>query len=113
MKKIAIPLGVILVAAAFLSAPHKQAEPKAASEQPSNIFSAAEVATHNNQEDCYAIVSGNVYNLTSWVGNHPGGAEAILGLCGKDGTAQFTGQHGSNAQAKQALAQFFIGTVKK
>jgi cytochrome b involved in lipid metabolism len=75
-------------------------------------MTATEVAAHNSESDCYTIVGGNAYNLTPWIDRHPGGEKAILGLCGKDGTAQFSKQHGSNAQAQAALKSFFIAEVK-
>jgi cytochrome b involved in lipid metabolism len=70
-----------------------------------------EVAMHATKEDCYTIVGGKVYNVTSWISQHPGGAEAILGLCGTDGTQAFSKQHGSNEKAQAALASFFIANV--
>lgn len=70
-----------------------------------------EVASHNNPADCWAIVDGGVYNLTTWVSQHPGGEKAIIGLCGIDGTDQFAKIHGSNEKAKAALASFLIGKL--
>lgn len=75
-------------------------------------FTAADVAAHNSQTSCYVTVGGNVYDLSAWIAQHPGGSQAILGLCGTDGTAPFTAQHGSSAKAQAALAAFKIGTLK-
>lgn len=89
--------------------------PATSTEQPSTTdktFTAAEVAKHADASSCYAIVGGNVFDLTSWINQHPGGARAILGLCGTDGTAAFTKQHGSNEKAQKALASFKIGVLK-
>jgi len=74
------------------------------------FYTMAEVATHNNPADCWATVDNNVYNLSSWVTKHPGGEKAIIGLCGVDGTAPFSKQHGSNEKAKAALASFLVGS---
>lgn len=73
----------------------------------------AEVQTANNTEKCWAIVNGNVYDLTTWVGQHPGGKQAIKQICGKDGSTAFNRQHGGQAQAEKALASFQIGILKK
>lgn len=70
-----------------------------------------DVTTHNNTSDCWATVDNNVYDLTPWISKHPGGEKAIIGLCGTDGTAAFTRQHGSNEKAKAALASFLIGSL--
>ena len=54
-------------------------------------FSLAEVAQHDTQDDCWTVIDDNVYDVTSYVKNHPGG-EAILAVCGVDGTADFKNQ---------------------
>jgi len=71
----------------------------------------AEVATHNSISDCWAIINGNVYDLTSWIPNHPGGPQAILQLCGTDGSAKFNDQHGGSSKVLSVLAGFKIGIV--
>lgn len=47
-----------------------------------------EVATHNSEDDCWTIIDGMVYNITSYIPRHPGGDE-ILRACGTDGTTLF------------------------
>jgi cytochrome b involved in lipid metabolism len=79
--------------------------------QESPSFNRAQVMTHSTASDCYTIVGTNVYDVTSWITKHPGGKDAILGLCGKDGTEQFSLQHGTSAKAQAALASFLIGTI--
>lgn len=74
-------------------------------------FSMSDVAMHNTRADCYAAVDGFVYDLTSWISQHPGGEENILKLCGTDGTAAFTRKHGMNQKAKDTLERFKVGTV--
>ncbi|MBP9711504.1 MAG: cytochrome b5 domain-containing protein [Candidatus Pacebacteria bacterium] len=74
-------------------------------------YTMAEVATHNTQADCWTTISGSVYNVTSWISEHPGGAKAIIGLCGIDGTAGFTGQHGGQPRPATELAGFKIGAL--
>lgn len=96
--------------------PAQPASPSTQTEPGQNeveTFTVAEVATHNTSANCYAIVSGKVYNLTDWIAKHPGGPEAIKGLCGTDATAQFSAQHGSDKQPNNALAMFLIGEVVK
>lgn len=52
-------------------------------------YTAAEVATHKTANDCWTIINGNVYDLTSYVSRHPGGDDIEL-ACGVDGTTLFT-----------------------
>jgi cytochrome b involved in lipid metabolism len=74
-------------------------------------YSMVEVGKHNSRTDCWVAVNGGVYNLTTWIDQHPGGADKILALCGKDGSAAFNAQHGSSAQANATLISFKIGTL--
>jgi cytochrome b involved in lipid metabolism len=71
----------------------------------------AEVAAHKDSASCYTVIRGNVYDVTSWISQHPGGEGAILSLCGKDGTTTFVNQHGGRPQQEDALATFQIGTL--
>jgi cytochrome b involved in lipid metabolism len=71
----------------------------------------AQVATHNSRSSCWTVISGNVYDLTSWIPMHPGGEQNILQLCGIDGTTKFNGQHGNDSRAKSVLVGFKIGAL--
>lgn len=71
----------------------------------------AEVESNDSQASCYAVVHGSVYDLTSWIENHPGGAERILGLCGTDATAAFTDQHADSTAANTRLDSFLLGEL--
>ncbi len=75
-------------------------------------FTLAEVATHKDVKSCWTTIQGKVYNLTSWINQHPGGAEAILSLCGKDGTSLFLAQHSGQANPAAELKILYIGTLK-
>ncbi len=77
----------------------------------SPTYTMAEVATHNNATSCYTVISGKVYDLTMWVAMHPGGKQAILSLCGVDGTARFSAKHGTDSKPNTALARFKIGVL--
>jgi cytochrome b involved in lipid metabolism len=76
-------------------------------------YTLAEVSKHNGQTSCWTAINGNVYDVTSWISRHPGGSDAILSLCGTDGSAAFTGQHGGQARPASELATFKIGTLKQ
>lgn len=74
-------------------------------------YTMSEVESHDSQDDCWAVVRGEVYDLTDWVNAHPGGASAIARMCGTDGTSAFEGQHGGWEQAESTLAGFKIGVL--
>ena len=75
-------------------------------------YSLADVATHKDGTSCWTTINGGVYDVTSWINQHPGGQEAILSLCGKDGSSTFTDQHGGQMRPEQELAGFKIGVLK-
>lgn len=74
-------------------------------------YTMAEVSTHASSASCWSAISGKVYNLTSWIGKHPGGDQAILAICGKDGSQLFDGQHGMDPKAKGVLPKFYLGDL--
>jgi cytochrome b involved in lipid metabolism len=74
-------------------------------------ITAAAIAQHNSRASCWSSINGNVYDLTSWIPRHPGGEQAILQLCGTDGSAKFNAQHGGGKRQATILAGFKIGTL--
>lgn len=74
-------------------------------------YTFAQVETHNSSGDCWTVVEGNVYDLTDWEAQHPGGAARIQSLCGIDGTSLFLGQHEGDAQPTSVLKGYQIGVL--
>lgn len=71
----------------------------------------AQVQEHNTADDCWSIVAGNVYNLTDWINEHPGGASVIEGMCGVDATEAFNSEHGSQGRPERELENFLVGPL--
>lgn len=72
------------------------------------------VASHATQSDCWIIVSGKVYSVSSYIAMHPGGRSAIVNVCGKDATTSFTTRGGTGEHSSSAwslLGQFLVGTL--
>eukprot|EP00752_Nemacystus_decipiens_P010473 g9331.t1 len=74
-------------------------------------FTAAEVARHSSEDDVWIIVDGKVYDVTSYLGQHPGG-DAMLRNAGGDSTE---GMHGPQhpPQAIEILEQHFLGPLEE
>ena len=71
----------------------------------------SEINAHNLKSDCWSIVNGNVYNLTTYVKSHPGGASVIANICGKDGSKAFVNQHNTQGKPNKVLSSFLLGPV--
>lgn len=72
-----------------------------------------QIAGHNSRSSCWSAVNGSVYDLTSWIPNHPGGENAILSICGVDGSNSYNRQHGGSSRPASILFGFKIGTLAK
>lgn len=56
----------------------------------SQSFTPADVAAYNNADKgLYIIVDNNVYDVTKFVDEHPGGAKILKRVAGKDASKQF------------------------
>ena len=87
------------------------ASPSATASTASGKLDAALVATHKTSSDCWTIVNGNVYNVTTWIAKHPGGQSVIQAMCGIDGTAAFKAKHGLTGKQATQLGEFLVGAV--
>ncbi|MEK7100966.1 MAG: cytochrome b5 domain-containing protein, partial [Patescibacteria group bacterium] len=56
---------------------------------PEGIYTLKEVNTHNTPEDCWLVVDGFVFDLTSESKKHP-----AMFSCGTDGSANYHKNHG-------------------
>lgn len=57
------------------------------------IFEPEEVAQHTSPESCWVVLYGDVYDVTSFIPEHPGGSKIILKLAGRDATEEFDPIH--------------------
>jgi cytochrome b involved in lipid metabolism len=73
----------------------------------------AKVKENNSATSCWSAINGKVYNLTQWIKSHPGGASAITGLCGTDGTSSFNARHRGQGSPTSTLAGYLLGPLEK
>lgn len=74
-------------------------------------YTLADVAHHATATDCWTVVNGVVYDLTRWIEAHPGGQQAIIAICGADGSAAFNRQHSGQPQLENVLEEYRLGTL--
>lgn len=76
------------------------------------LLGASVVIQHNKQSDCWMVVDGKVYDITSYIASHPGGTQAIVGSCGKEATDLFAGilgGHKHSGTAYDILKSYYVG----
>ena len=72
----------------------------------------SDVATHKDSNNCWLVISSKVYNVTSFIGSHPGGKSQITSRCGKDVTTAFNGGvYKHSSYAKGLLPTYFVGNL--
>ncbi len=72
-------------------------------------YSLAEVSQHNNETSCWTVVSGKIYDITSYIYSHPAGVDRILQGCGVDATRMY-GRVGAHDVSR--LSNVFVGNLK-
>ncbi|KAL1650714.1 fatty acid alpha-hydroxylase [Diplodia intermedia] len=73
----------------------------------------AEVQAHDSAESCYVTVGSKVYDITSFVEDHPGGGDLILEYGGKDVTDILADEisHTHSDSAYEILDEHLVGFV--
>jgi len=75
-------------------------------------FTKEEVAKHNKDGDCWLILWDQVYDVSKFMVDHPGGKDSILQFAGKDGTETFDLIH-QDTVLKRYGPEMRIGKLKK
>ena len=123
MTKVILVLGVITLLGAGCNASQDNVDTSAGDQSNANTstqtesdsaktISMTEVQSANNEQKCWTVIEGSVYDLTDWAAKHPGGKQNILKLCGTDGTSFFNGKHGGQPQPVSTLEGYKIGTLE-
>ncbi|KAK6085105.1 acyl-dehydrogenase [Seiridium cupressi] len=81
----------------------------------SQTFKASDVASHNKPDSLYIIVDEDVYDLTKFQDDHPGGKKILQRVAGKDASKQFWKYHneGILKKYKSSLQVGSLDTKKK
>ncbi|KAJ4157043.1 hypothetical protein NW754_008685 [Fusarium falciforme] len=74
-------------------------------------FTAKEVAVHNTSDDCWMTIQGQVYDVTKYIHDHPGGADILIEAAGKDATVDFDNA-GHSEDAFEIMAEYRVGKYK-
>ena len=102
--------GASTTPAATEAEPATEPEPEIAETEPSG-YTMAMVAANNSSSSCWSVIRNDVYDLTSWIGSHPGGSNAILGICGREATSTFDARHSGQGAPESALRTYLLGPL--
>ncbi|CZT52161.1 acyl-CoA dehydrogenase [Rhynchosporium secalis] len=73
-------------------------------------FTTADVAAHNKPNDLYIVVDEDVYDLTTFQDEHPGGKKILTRVAGKDASKQFWKYH-NDGILKKYKAKLQVGSL--
>ena len=80
------------------------------------VLDAKTVAKHNQISDCWLIISNKIYNVTNYLGAHPGGVGTIAPYCGQEATQAFATKdigRSHSSYAQQLLGNYYIGDLNQ
>ncbi|CAL1677193.1 unnamed protein product [Lasius platythorax] len=76
----------------------------------SKLYTRAEVAKHADPKDTWIIIHNNVYDVTPFLNEHPGGEEVLLEQGGTDASEPFE-DIGHSTDARQMMESYKIGEL--
>ncbi|KAG8383026.1 hypothetical protein BUALT_Bualt05G0141400 [Buddleja alternifolia] len=74
------------------------------------LYSMEEASQHNTTDDCWVVIDGKVYDVSSYLDEHPGGDDVFLRTTGKDATDEFE-DAGHSKSARELMEKFCIGEL--
>lgn len=75
------------------------------------VYTMDDVKKHTTDKDCWVVLHNQVYDVTKFLNDHPGGKKAIMLYAGKDATTEFDMLHSKDLLARYG-PDFHIGALK-
>lgn len=79
-------------------------------------YSLADVARHHQADDCWLAIEGKIYDITSYLPDHPSAPDILTVWCGKESTLAWqnkTRGRSHSPYAQQLLGNYQIGEVRE
>ncbi|KAJ5377929.1 NADH-cytochrome b5 reductase 1 [Penicillium cataractarum] len=74
-------------------------------------YSMQDIAAHNTKTDTWIVIHGQVFDITEYLQDHPGGAEVLVEVAGQDATAAYE-DVGHSEDAHEIMQPYLVGTLK-
>lgn len=74
------------------------------------VITLEELKQHKDEKSLWIAIYDNVYDITKFAAEHPGGEEVLQDQAGKDGTAAFE-DVGHSSDARDMMKQYQIGVL--
>ncbi|CAH1968558.1 unnamed protein product [Acanthoscelides obtectus] len=76
----------------------------------SKQFSLEEVKKHSDNKSTWVVIHNNVFDVTAFLNEHPGGEEVLLEQAGKDASEAFE-DVGHSSDARDLMTKYKIGEL--
>ncbi|KAI8422260.1 hypothetical protein MSG28_001652 [Choristoneura fumiferana] len=74
------------------------------------VITLAEVSQHDTPRDCWVVIYDRVYDISTFLDEHPGGGDIMLEYAGQDASTAFRSS-GHSRMAAKALDRFLVGEL--
>ncbi|RBA22528.1 cytochrome-b5 reductase [Fusarium proliferatum] len=74
-------------------------------------YTAKQVAEHNSPDDAWLIIHGQVYDVTTYLADHPGGADVLTEAAGTDASEDFDNA-GHSEDAFEIMKDCCVGKIR-
>ncbi|XP_028131707.1 cytochrome b5 [Diabrotica virgifera virgifera] len=74
------------------------------------LYSLADVKKHNDNKSTWIVIHNNVYDVTPFLNEHPGGEEVLLEQAGKEASEAFE-DVGHSSDARELMVKYKVGEV--
>lgn len=81
------------------------------SETEIKTYTLEEVSKHNSPDDLWIVYNGQVYDVSSYLDEHPGGEEVIVDCAGTDATEAFD-DIGHSDDAHDIMKNLLVGRLE-
>ena len=80
-----------------------------------NYYTIVEISTHNTYDDCWIYANKCVYDVTTFIKQHPGGLNSIIKYAGEDCSYHYTfhSKTGKAEWGKYKIGQLKNENIKK